>query len=480
MLKMDVKRKIFKALPGSSQHWLGYAYNKYTSFRYRKVFQNTYAFLQESQWWNREQLEEYQLKQLSKLLHHAYENVPYYRKVFDERGLKPKDIQDFKDLQKLPYLTKQIIQDNLEDLKARNYPPSKFKYATTGGSTGIPMGFYLEEGVSGAKEWAFMTTQWNRVGFKIGDKCVILRGNVVESAAKGKFWEYDSIKKNLAFSSYHMTDETLPKYIQKIREFKPDFIQAYPSAITILAKFMKENDTEPFPSVKALLCGSENLYLWQRELLEQVFQCRVYSWYGHTEQAVLAGECEKSTSYHIFPEYGIVELIGNDDKPVTNETEIGEIVATGFNNFAMPFIRYRTLDLAVPSNARCECGRNYPLLKRVEGRLQELVVTKDKRFITLTALIFAQHFEAFSKVKEMQLVQEEEGEITVKIVKTSQYSADDEKEIHSKMRRAVGGGLDVNFAYVDYIPRTQSGKYRFLIQKLPIEFGAYKNNKSEV
>jgi len=270
-----------------------------------------------------------------------------------------------------------------------------------------------------------------------------------------------------------MSDETLPNYILKIREFRPDFIQAYPSAITILAKYMRKNNIKPFSGLKSLLCGSEILYPWQRELLEETFQCRVYSWYGHTEQVVLAGECEKNIYYHVFPEYGIVELIGKNDKTVTreNENELGEIVATGFNNFTCPFIRYRTMDMAVPTNTNCECGRDYALLKRVEGRLQELVVTKDKRLITLTALIFAQHFKAFSKIKEMQLVQEKEGQLIVKVVRTSQYSANDEKEILSKMQRAVSNGLDISFSYVSHIPRTKSGKYKFLIQKLSIEFG---------
>jgi len=468
---MDLK-KFAQSLPYPIQQPLRYIYGAIPpSIRYGKAFRETYAFLQESQWWSREKLEEYQMQQLSELLHHAYDNVPYYRRVFDERGLKPKDIQNFGDLRKLPYLTKEIIQENLPDLVARNYPKSKLQYVTTGGSTGIPVGLYHERGVSGAKEWAFMLTQWNRVGFKIGNRCVVLRGNVVCSASKGKFWEYDPASKNLILSSYHMTDETLPNYIVKVREFKPDFIQAYPSAITILARFMKENNIEPFPSVKALLCGSENLYPWQRELLEEVFQCRVYSWYGHSEQVVLAGECEKSIYYHIFPEYGFVELIADNGKPVTEDGKMGEIVATGLNNFACPLIRYRTMDLAVPANGKCECGRNYPLIKRVEGRLQELIVTRDKRLITLTALIFAQHFEAFSKVKEMQLVQEREGDLVVKIVRFPQYAHSDEREILSKMQRCVGDGLDINFAYVDHIPRTRSGKYRFLIQKVPIEFG---------
>ena len=465
-------KDLAKNLPYPLKRGLKYVYGAIpVPIRYGKVFRETYAFLQKSQWWSKELLEEYQLEQLAKLLHHAYENVPYYRGVFDERGLKPKDIQDFKDLQMLPYLTKQIIQDNLEDLKARNYPSSKFLYVTTGGSTGIPMGFYHENHVSKAKEWAFMTTQWNRVGYKFGDKCIVLRGNVVESASKGKFWEYDPINKSLVLSSYHLTDENMPKYIQKIREFKPDFIQAYPSAITILAKFMKENDVEPFPNVKAILCGSENLYPSQRKSLEDVFKCRIYSWYGHTEQAVLAGECEHSTCYHIFPEYGIVELMGDDGKIVKEEGGIGEIVGTGLNNFIFPFIRYKTMDLGVYTNKKCECGREYPLLKRVEGRLQDLIVAKDKRLITLTALIFAQHFNAFSKIKGMQIIQEREGEIIVNIVKTENYSNKDEQEILQKIQRTVDNQLDITFNYVDEITRTERGKYRFLIQKLPIEFG---------
>ena len=458
--------------PGPLKQCLKYAYSAIPfDIRHGEAFRETYKFLQESQWWSCERLEEYQLAQLRKLLNHAYENVPYYRRVFDERGLKPDDIQDLKDLQQLPYLTKEIIQENLPDLVARNYPKSKLKYVTTGGSTGIPLGFYHEKGVSNAKEWAFMTMQWNRVGYKFGDKCIVLRGNVVECASKGKFWEYDPLNKNLILSSYHITDETLPKYIAKIRDFEPDFIQAYPSTIAILARFMTENSIEPFPTVKAILCGSENLFAWQREQLEKAFQCRVYSWYGHTEMAALAGECEKCTYYHVFPEYGFVELIGKDGKPVTNEDEVGEIVATGLNNYICPLIRYRTMDLAVPANSKCVCGRNYPLLKKVEGRLQELVVTKDKRLITLTALIFAQHFEAFSKVKEMQLVQEKEGMLTVRIVKSAEYLDSDQHEILFKMQKAVGSGLDINFEYVEFIPRTQSGKYMFLIQKLPIEFG---------
>jgi len=469
---MNVKQ-LSKKLPYPIQQGLKYTYGIIPPrFRYSKVFWDTYNFLQESQWWSREKLEEYQMEQLSKLLHHAYENVPYYRRIFDERGLKPKDIQDLSDLKKLPFLTKEIIQENLKDLVARNYTRSKLQYITTGGSTGIPLGFYSERGVSEARERAFILSLWNRVCFKMGDKCIVLRGNVVRSADKGTFWEYDPVNKHLILSSYHMTDETLPVYIAKIREIKPDFIQAYPSAITILARYIKENNLEPFPTVKALLCGSENLYSWQRDLLETAFQCRVYSWYGHTEMAVLAGECEKSTFYHIQPEYGIVELIGKDGVNVTSENEVGEIVATGFNNFILPFIRYKTMDIGVYTAKKCDCGRKYSLLKKVEGRLQEFIVANDGSLIPLGPVIFGIHDMGWTKVKQIQFLQELPGELEIRVVKDPFYSDTEIKSFVLKLFIArLKGQFKLNFTLVDHIPRTKSGKYRFLIQKLPIEFG---------
>jgi len=234
---------------------------------------------------------------------------------------------------------------------------------------------------------------------------------------------------------------------------------------------MKENNIGSFKTVKALLCGSENLYPWQRKLFEQVFKCRAYSWYGYTEQAALAGECEESSKYHIFPQYGILELIDENGKIIKEAGKMGEIIATGFINFAFPFIRYRTEDLAMYSDEKCSCGRNYDLLGKVEGRLQDIVVTKDNRYVTLTALIFGQHFDSFSRFKEMQIVQKEKGKIEIKIVKSGSFTERDEKEIISRIQDAVGDGLDLEINYVNKISRTKRGKHKFLVQKLPIKYG---------
>jgi len=441
---------------------------------YYGTFRHTYNFLQKSQWWSQHQLEEYQLRQLSKLLEHAYKNVPYYRRVFDNRGLKPQDIQDFNDLRKLPFLTKEIIRDNLDDLKARNYSPQRFEYVATSGSTGTPLGFYYERGVTRAREWAFMKLQWDRVGYRFRDKCVMLRGNVVSSASKGRFWEYTLFGRWLILSSYHTTDENLPVYIQKIRKFKPKYIQAFPSAITILARYMKEHNIEPFPSIKAILCASENLYPGQRELLEDVFQCRVYSWYGQAENVVLAGECEKSTYYHIFPEYGVTELIREDGSSVRNENEVGIIVGTGFNNFAMPLIRYKTDDLGTKICGKCSCNREYCLLTGIEGKwVQEFIITQNDRPISITSLNM--HSDVYDNVRQFQFYQEKKEEVVFNVVKKESYTDRDTEYIRRELLKKLGDDINLVIRFVDHIPRTQSGKYKFLIQKLPVKFGDWQS-----
>ena len=432
------------------------------------VYRRTYALLQESQRWSQEELAAHQARALSRLLDHAYKNVPYYRRVFRERGLVPEDIQSPEDLGLLPFLTRDDLQNNLPDLKARNYPDSAFEYVTTGGSTGIPVGFYYEKGVSRAREWAFMKTQWDRVGYRFTDRCVVLRGYIVGSAKDGVYWKKTLGGRWLLMSSHHMTEETLPAYIDQIKRFKPRFIQGYPSTAVILARYMREHGIEPFPTVKAVLCGSESLYPWQRDLLTGVFGCRVFSWYGNSEQTVLAGECEESTHYHIFPEYGIVELIGRNGQPVQGPGAMGEVVATNLTNFVCPLIRYRTMDLATAAGEPCSCGRSYPILERVEGRVQDFIVTGKGELLSGIAMNI--DTDAFDNVKQFQFYQEKIGEVILNIVRKPAFSKQDAEYLYREVSRSCGDDVRITIRYVDNIPLTARGKYRYFVQDLPIDF----------
>lgn len=433
-----------------------------------KKFRKTYKFLQKSQWWSQEELNEYQLNQLDKLLKHAYKNVPYYKKIFDDQNLKPSDIQDFKDLQKIPFLSKEIVRKNLNDLKANNYPKYKFEYISTGGSTGIPLGFYVEKNIWFAEELAYSKILLNRVNCDFKDRFVYLREFVISSADKGKLWKYSLFGRCLILSSYHLSEVNLSKYIEIIRSFKPKFIVAYPSSIIIIARYMKRNNIEPIKTVKAILVGAEKLYDWQRCLIEETFVgCRLLDYYGNAERAVLSSTCEKSCYHHIFPQYGIIELIDKNGKPVTEEDKPGEIVATGFNNFIFPFIRYKTGDVGVFTSRKCSCGLNYSMLKVIEGRLQEYIITKNNRPISMTALNM--HSNVFDNVKQFQFYQEKKGQVVLNIVRYDNYTEKDTKYIKRELYKKIGDDINLSIQFVDEIPRTMRGKRRFLIQKLPTE-----------
>jgi phenylacetate-CoA ligase len=432
--------------------------------RYGKVFRETYAFLQESQWWSKEQLEEYQLEQLSKLLEHAYVNVPYYRGVFDERGLKPKDIQDLKDLQQLPYLTKEDVKSNFNELIARNADISKCRLSHTSGSTGKPLSFYINNDAR-AKEWAFITFQWSRVGYNIGEKRIVLRGDLPRRG----FYEYDPVNKALILSSSHITEKNLNASVEIIDKSGIRFIHAYPGAIGIMAKLMNAKGIRLKVKPKAILCASEQLYDWQKKAIKEAFECLIFSHYGLAEMVALGGWCEKSEYYHILPQYGVTEIINLSD----NEKNTGEIVATNFLNYAMPFIRYKTGDIAKVSLKQCACGRYAsPLIESIEGRSDDFIITSDGRYISPTVLTFA--FETPPTVKESQIIQEDIGILRIKIVPYKEAKkeeiAHDTEYITQELKKRIGADEKFIFEYVDAIPRGANGKFRWIISKPAREY----------
>ena len=437
------------------------------------VFLKWYTFLQKSQWWSREQLEEYQLEKLHALVRHAYEHVPYYTRVFDERGVKPKDIQDFKDLQLLPFLTKDIIRDHFQELKARNLPESRFEHVNTGGTVKI-IAVYYEKGVSRAREWAFIKTIWDRVGYHFADKCAILRGYRVAPSIDGVLAKQGLFGRWLILSPFDLTKENIPRYIALMRRFKPRYIQAYPSLVLIIAQYMMYHKLAPIKGLRGILAGSEGLNLTQKRFLEEVFHCPVLRWYGHAEQAVLGGECELSDTYHVFREYGILELVDQQGHLIDSPGKTGEIVATGLHNRTMPLLRYKTQDLSQYAPGGCSCGREYPLLADVEGRLHDFVVCKNQRVASLNALINAvRGLERFPPVLEIQYIQETPGEILINLVKGPGYKQGDDAKIVDAVDGIFGDQLKAQIHYVNAIPRKKNGKYLRLIQKLSVGFEDY-------
>ena len=418
-------------------------------------------FLQEAEGWSQEQIAEYQLSEIKRIVAHAYYNTKGYRRLYDQAGVHPDDIKTPDDIRKFPFVEKEMIRDHLEDFSA---PIEERTYVTTGGSTGIPFGFYREPKAF-AKELASKAHQYARVGWKEGDRQIVFRGLPIHSPDHMVFVpEFNELR----CSSYHLVPEWMEVYCQKAWEYRPDWIRCYPSSGYIFAHFLKETGRS-FPPIKGLLCASENLYDFQKALFHEVFHARVFSHYGHYELAALAGFCEYEDTYHVLPQYGYVELIGTDGEPIKEPGKMGEIVATSFIIHATPFIRYRTRDFATLKGWECPfCERPYQIWEKIDGRLQEFIVTGTGRLISMTAINF--HDDIFDHIKQFQFYQEEKGKVTFCYIPKPTLNNSILQDVRRRLLVKLGDDVELELKAVNDIPLTPRGKHRFLIQKLHIEF----------
>ncbi|MFA5070040.1 MAG: phenylacetate--CoA ligase family protein [Patescibacteria group bacterium] len=434
--------------------------------RYGRIFKEYYDLLEKSQWWTKSELEEYQLSNLKRIIKHAYDNIPYYNRVFKENAIKPEDIKNLEDIKKIPFLNKEIVRKNLSDLIARNVAKKDTEYVTTGGSTAIPVGLFIEKKTNLIR-FAFEWRAWNWMDYHFREPCVVLRGRVL----KNRISLYDPVNNYLILSAYKMTEDNLKKYLDLINGFRPKIIRAYPSSATVLARYIKEKkikfNQEGF--LKAISTSSENLYDSQRNFLEQAYRCKVFDKYGNSEQATILGECAKHEGYHDFMEYSLTELVDTKGNDIKEEGGSGEIVSTVFTNRAMPLIRYRSEDLATYTNKLCSCGRKLKLYSEIIGRKQEMIITKLGNLITMTALIFATHSPIFKNVKQFQFIQNEPGKLLLKIIKNDSYAREDTNTILQELENKLEKQLTIQLQFVNEIPLTPRGKYRFLIQNLPID-----------
>lgn len=437
------------------------------SLRLGKAFVSFSRLLRESRHWTHQQVLDYQYEELKRTLTIAHTNIPFYRKLYSEHGLKLSCFKAPEDIKKYPYLTKQDVKESFSNMINERVPAWKRLVTTTGGSTAEPMRFLQLKGVTRSKERAFIYAGWSRIGYRPGSRLIQLRGRSVGRPELGKHWEIEPIQNMLEMDSNYLTPERMTAYLKAIEAFQPEFMTGFPSSIYLLAKFIRDEGLNP-PRLRGIMLGSENVYPWQRAMLKNVFQCPIVSHYGHSEMVILAMQASaEHDELLIFPEYGYTELIDRAGKNVLGSDKLGELVGTSFNNPVMPFIRYRTRDYAAGTNRRID-GSNYPVLADVEGRLQEFIVTRDRRLISVCTM-GAAHFDVLDNVQKTQYYQDQEGVLEFRIVPRKGFTEEDRKRIGEAIRDKTQGSLQVKVVEVDEIAMPPSGKHLMLIQKLPLD-----------
>lgn len=431
------------------------------------IYDKVHDFYRQAQWWPKEKIEAWQLNRIQFVVKLAYEKTEGYRQLFEEKGIKPVDIQKLEDIKELPFTTKELIRDNLSAFTIKDAGRWKLYKAMTGGSSGIPFSFYADRKNSDA-EYAFMYNAWESIGWHESDFGIKLRGAHLGDAdnllKKTEYHRY-------ALSASFMTEENYERYMSMIEESKATFIHVYPSTLTDLSHLMvSHHDEGRLNKIKHIFLGSENLYNWQKELIKQAFPiAKLMSWYGHSERAIWAPWCEKEERYHLNPFYGYNEILkGVED---VDEGEVGELVGTAFWMFGTFFIRYRTNDFAEKGPNHCEkCGRQFQLLNHVDGRMSEIIISKTGRRISLT--VFAgsiMHGKTFEHIKQFRFIQKEEGAVVLAVVPAKDFSQEDLINLDKSINEFLKDDFTYQIKTVENLSKSKNGKYSYLDQHLKVE-----------
>lgn len=459
-------RSQYYRLPAPLRVLIGYLYSRLPQrLRYGKDFDRFSLLLDATEYMSVEQLQELQLALLRETITLAQRDIPYYRSVFGEHGVSVRDLQTPSDIRKFPTLTKQDVKTHYQQLVNPAIAKSLHLVTTTGGSTAEPMRFLQLKGTTRSKERAFILNGWKRIGYRAGDRAIQLKGRSVGHPEQGIHWEFEPIQNILEMDSSYLSEQNLPRYLDEMRRFDAKFMIAFPSSLYVVAKFLQDEGLEP-PHFQAIMLASENVYPWQRNEIEKVFGCRAFSHYGHSEMVLLGMESERSRDLLFFPQYGYLEVLDASGLSVRHPGVSGELVGTSFHNPVMPLIRYHTQDRGMFGSSALE-QRNYPLLSQVEGRLQEFVLTRDNRFISITTL-GAAHFDVLDNVFSSQYYQDEIGVLVFNVVPKPGYSEKDRDTIKRALITKAGRGLHIEVREVADIQRTRTGKHLMLVQKLDL------------
>lgn len=417
--------------------------------------------MEASQWWPRERIEAFQLERLKAFLGDIGQHVPYYRDLFREQGFDVASVSSVADLQALPFLTKSVIKQNNDALRAAD--ARGLARFNTGGSSGEPLIFFIgTERVTHDVAAKWRATRWWDVD--IGDPEIVVWGSPIELGTQDKVRLIrDRLMRTELLPAFEMSDAKVEGFIARIREVRPRMLFGYPSAISHIAGYAEKKGIRLDDlGVKVVFVTSERLYDHQREVISRLFACPVANGYGGRDAGFIAHACPAG-SMHITAEDIIVEIIDGEGR-VQPPGVSGEIVVTHLATRDYPFVRYRTGDVGVLSQDPCPCGRGLPILSEIQGRSTDFVIAADGTVMHGLALIYV--LRDIPGVASFKIVQETTALTTVFVVPGPLFEAGDVGRIQEGLKRRLGASVTIDVKIVDVVPAEASGKFRYVISRV--------------
>ncbi len=455
---MSIALNIYHRLPPVSRGAVASLRGYYLNWwRYDRRTEKVVDEILERDTWNSGRWEEWQSERLSYLLERAATSVPYYRRYWAEKR-KSGDRASWSYLENWPILEKATLRANSSEFVADDLRISRMFHDHTSGTTGTSLDIWLTKDT--VKQWYALFEARSRrwYGLTRKDRWAILGGQLIAPVSQKRppFWVWNAGLNQLYMSSYHLSPDLIPAYLDALVKYRIRYILGYPSAIYALAQAalkLKRTDV----SMDVVVTNAEPIYEYQRNAIAEAFGCPVRETYGMAEIVAAASECEHG-SLHQWPDTGIIETDpAEGDGPA-------DLICTGLVNADMPLIRYRVGDSGKLSTAKCKCGRTLPLVEKIEGRSDDLLYTADGRRVGRLDPIF----KGGLPVREAQIIQDSIAGLRVLYVPDANFHRDVLIDLTERIRDRMGD-VAVEYEEVREIPRTNRGKFRAVVCNLSAE-----------
>ena len=408
----------------------------------------------------KDKIQDYRQHQLVKLLRHAKKNSHYYRNRINYDPYLTYNYEDFyNNFHNLPFLTKKHLISHKSEINTYCRRWSSVK--TTGGSTGEPVTI-LKNPSALARERAATWRCYEWAGVSIGDKQARFWGVPHNNQDRFKARLIDFVANRKRISAFNLTEEGLDTYYNSLVRYGPHYLYGYVSVIEEFARYIKDNNLPPIPSLKSIITTSEVLSDSARGNIQVAFGVKVFNEYGCGEVGSIAHECEYG-NMHIVADNLYLEIDG--------EGESGEIIVTDYFNYATPLIRYRLGDFATIDHGECACGRTLPMLKGLHGRAYDMIHTTDGRLLHPEAVmyIFEDIQQKSGSFKQFQAIQQDLDDFVINIVPTKHWSEVAQCEIEVGLKKHISPDIKTHFNLVELIPREKSGKMRVIKSQISDE-----------
>lgn len=407
--------------------------------------------------WSEADWTKWRTERLRFVLERAATCVPFYRRSWAERRRRG-DRSSWDVLENWEILEKESVRANPADFVADDLDLSRMFRDHTSGTTGTSLSLYMTKET--VRYWYALFEARSRRWYGVSrhDRWAILGGQLVTPVHQKRppFWVKNSGLNQLYMSSYHLSDDTVGAYIDAIEGYGVRYLLGYPSAIYILAAEALRAGRR-IKGVEVVILNAEPVYDYQRQAIKSAFQCPVRETYGMAEVVAAGSECEYGR-LHQWPDVGIIEP-GDDVGD-----GLSHLICTGLVNADMPLIRYRVGDSGKLSTDKCACGRTLPVIERISGRTDDVLLATDGRKVGRMDPVFKSDLP----IKEAQIVQESRSNITVNYVPADDFESVALIELTNRIRERLGS-VDVEYKRMSQIPRTSRGKFRAVICNIELD-----------